>query len=208
MSSTLLSALSSLPSIPLSPHAFWRDLRGTPVTHEEPPLLSAALQSLQQDFTVTSEPWGVVDSQGGTVSGHFAYCCEGVGKVGRGYISLRDGHLDTLFTQTLHRLDSPPSSSPVTFSATTPVSVIIVGAGQAGLSLSARLNRLGIRSTIVEGNNRVGDNWRLRYEGLHLHDPKNAAAMPYQPPPDDAPLLLPKDVVADYLEAYAVQQHA
>ena len=49
--------------------------------------------------------------------------------------------------------------------------VLIVGAGQAGLMVAARLKCLGIKSLIVEKNRRIGDNWRNRYDALCLHDP-------------------------------------
>jgi hypothetical protein len=49
--------------------------------------------------------------------------------------------------------------------------VIIIGAGQCGLAIAARLKFLDVPSLIVERNQEVGDNWRKRYETLCLHDP-------------------------------------
>ena len=49
--------------------------------------------------------------------------------------------------------------------------VIIVGGGQAGLELAARLKYLGVKTLIVEREARIGDMWRKRYEALCLHDP-------------------------------------
>jgi hypothetical protein len=49
--------------------------------------------------------------------------------------------------------------------------VIIVGAGQSGLCLAARLKCLDVSTLVVERNERVGDNWRKRYNALCLHDP-------------------------------------
>lgn len=49
--------------------------------------------------------------------------------------------------------------------------VVIIGAGQAGLDLAARLKLLGIHTLIVEKQPRVGNQWRGRYEALCLHDP-------------------------------------
>jgi len=49
--------------------------------------------------------------------------------------------------------------------------VLIVGAGQAGLSTAARLKALGIKSLIIDREKKIGDNWRLRYRQLVLHDP-------------------------------------
>lgn len=49
--------------------------------------------------------------------------------------------------------------------------VLIVGGGQSGLELAARLKCLDISSLIIEKNPRIGDNWRNRYDALCLHDP-------------------------------------
>ena len=49
--------------------------------------------------------------------------------------------------------------------------VVIVGGGQSGLDLGARLKLLDIPTLIVEKNSRVGDQWRNRYQALCLHDP-------------------------------------
>lgn len=49
--------------------------------------------------------------------------------------------------------------------------VLIIGAGQAGLNLGARLGQLNINTLIVDKNDRIGDNWRKRYRFLVLHDP-------------------------------------
>lgn len=49
--------------------------------------------------------------------------------------------------------------------------VVVIGAGQAGLMVAARLKRLGITHLVLEKNERVGDNWRKRYDSLSLHNP-------------------------------------
>ena len=49
--------------------------------------------------------------------------------------------------------------------------VLIVGGGQSGLDLGARLKTLDIPTLIVDKHARVGDQWRNRYEALCLHDP-------------------------------------
>lgn len=49
--------------------------------------------------------------------------------------------------------------------------VIIVGGGQSGLGIAARLKCLGVPTLVVEKYPRVGDNWRKRYDTLCLHDP-------------------------------------
>ncbi|KAG5982192.1 hypothetical protein E4U55_002210 [Claviceps digitariae] len=81
--------------------------------------------------------------------------------------------------------------------------VLIVGAGQAGLTAAARLKALGINSLIIDRNERVGDNWRNRYDQLVLHDPVWYDHMPYMNFPPQWPVFTPKDKLADWLEAYA-----
>ena len=49
--------------------------------------------------------------------------------------------------------------------------VVIIGGGQSGLDISARLKAIGVSALIIERNPRVGDSWRNRYEALCLHDP-------------------------------------
>ena len=48
--------------------------------------------------------------------------------------------------------------------------VLIIGAGQGGLSLAARLKQLGVPALVIDQNRRIGDNWRNRYHQLVLHD--------------------------------------
>jgi cation diffusion facilitator CzcD-associated flavoprotein CzcO len=81
--------------------------------------------------------------------------------------------------------------------------VLIVGAGQAGLALGARLGQIGVDTLLVEANERVGDNWRNRYESLALHNETWSNHLPYLPFPDTWPTFLPKDKLAGWLEAYA-----
>lgn len=81
--------------------------------------------------------------------------------------------------------------------------VVIIGAGQAGLSLGARLATIGVDALIVERNERVGDNWRNRYHSLTLHNEVWANSLPYVPFPPSWPVFLPKDKLAGWLEAYA-----
>jgi cation diffusion facilitator CzcD-associated flavoprotein CzcO len=81
--------------------------------------------------------------------------------------------------------------------------VLVVGAGQAGLSLAARLGQFGADVLLVETNGRVGDNWRRRYGSLTLHNEISANHLPYLPFPSTWPTFLPKDKVATWLEAYA-----
>ncbi|MFG2039817.1 flavin-containing monooxygenase [Dactylosporangium sp. NPDC048998] len=81
--------------------------------------------------------------------------------------------------------------------------VLVVGAGQAGLALAARLGQLGVQTLLVEKNPRVGDNWRDRYHSLTLHNEVWSNHLPYLPFPDTWPAFVPKDKLADWLEYYA-----
>lgn len=81
--------------------------------------------------------------------------------------------------------------------------VLVVGAGQAGLSVAARLKMLGVDTLIVEKHKRVGDNWRFRYHSLVLHNEVQRNHLPYLRFPPNWPKLLPKDMLAGWLETYA-----
>ncbi|MDZ7856736.1 NAD(P)/FAD-dependent oxidoreductase [Sphaerotilus sp.] len=80
--------------------------------------------------------------------------------------------------------------------------VVVIGGGQGGIGLGARLRRLGVPTIIIEKNPRAGDSWRNRYKSLCLHDPVWYDHMPYLPFPDDWPVFCPKDKVGDWLEMY------
>ncbi|MDH3660075.1 MAG: NAD(P)/FAD-dependent oxidoreductase, partial [Alphaproteobacteria bacterium] len=79
---------------------------------------------------------------------------------------------------------------------------LIIGGGQGGIALGARLRRLGVPAIIVEKNDRAGDSWRNRYRTLMLHDPVWFDHLPYIPFPDHWPVFTPKDQLGDWLEMY------
>jgi putative flavoprotein involved in K+ transport len=79
---------------------------------------------------------------------------------------------------------------------------VIIGGGQGGIGLGARLKRLGVPTIIIEKNERAGDSWRKRYRSLCLHDPVWYDHMPYLPFPDHWPVFAPKDKIGDWLEMY------
>ncbi len=81
---------------------------------------------------------------------------------------------------------------------------LVAGGGQAGLSIAARLGRLGVDTLVVDRHERVGDNWRKRYHSLALHNGTEFNALPYLPFPPSWPVYLPKDMLADWFEAYAM----
>ncbi len=81
--------------------------------------------------------------------------------------------------------------------------VLVVGGGQGGIGLGARLRRLGVPAIIIDKNDRPGDAWRNRYKSLCLHDPVWYDHLPYLPFPDHWPVFAPKDKIGDWLEMYA-----
>ncbi|KAH7284145.1 hypothetical protein KP509_34G041100 [Ceratopteris richardii] len=80
--------------------------------------------------------------------------------------------------------------------------VLIVGGGQGGIMLGARLRRLQVPTIIVDKRKRPGDSWRSRYKTLCLHDAVWYDHLPYLPFPDHWPVYSPKDKMGDWLEAY------
>ena len=80
--------------------------------------------------------------------------------------------------------------------------VLVVGGGQGGIALGARLRQLGVPSIVVDSHDRPGDQWRGRYKTLCLHDPVWYDHLPYLPFPDNWPVFAPKDKIGDWLEFY------
>lgn len=82
---------------------------------------------------------------------------------------------------------------------------IVIGGGQAGLSVGYHLSRRGVPFLILEANQRIGDSWRSRWDSLRLFTPARfdgLAGMPFPAPPHSFPT---KDEMADYLESYAAK---
>ncbi len=79
----------------------------------------------------------------------------------------------------------------------------VVGGGQGGIGLAARLKRLNVPTIIVDKHERPGDAWRKRYKSLYLHDPVWYDHLPYLPFADHWPVFSPKDKIGDWLEMYA-----
>ena len=84
--------------------------------------------------------------------------------------------------------------------------VLVVGGGQAGLTVAASLQHLGVDTLVIDRLPRVGDCWRTRYHSLALHNPTDYNHLPYMPFPPNWPVYLPKDMIADWFEAYAWAQ--
>ncbi len=81
--------------------------------------------------------------------------------------------------------------------------VLVVGGGQAGLMLAARLGQLDINTLVVEKSPRIGDIWRNRYHALRLHNEICMNHFAYIPFPDNWPVYIPKDKIANWMEFYA-----
>jgi putative flavoprotein involved in K+ transport len=146
---------------------------------------------------------------------------------GTGHLRLRDGKAWTLLT-TLAELDGHEEAARTTrpkgvvhgadpdretwlearrreaeqLGYETPPEVVIIGGGQGGIALAARLRQLRVPTIVVEKNERPGDSWRKRYKSLCLHDPVWYDHLPYIKFPDNWPVFSPKDKIADWLEMY------
>jgi len=80
---------------------------------------------------------------------------------------------------------------------------IVIGGGQAGLTVGYHLTKRSARFIILDENERVGDAWRKRWDSLRLFTPARFNGLPGLP--FDAPKwsFPTKDEMANYLEAYA-----
>lgn len=124
---------------------------------------------------------------------------------GRGYIRLQNGQCTTLFTMLDDLANVAPLDDTKNDGAAGPADnfVLIIGGGQGGLALGAQLSACGVPYLIVDKHPRVGDQWRSRYDSLVLHDPVWYDHLPFVPFPEDWPVFTPKDMMGDWLEAYA-----
>ncbi|KAH7148263.1 hypothetical protein EDB81DRAFT_649417 [Dactylonectria macrodidyma] len=124
-----------------------------------------------------------------------------------------DGHEENIFNQRPKGVEhggkpgrknwADRRSSEMKYADGSDPEVLILGAGQAGLTIAARLKALGIDSLMVDKNDRVGDNWRNRYHQLVLHDPVWYDHLPYIRFPPQWPIFTPKDKLADFFASYA-----
>ena len=80
--------------------------------------------------------------------------------------------------------------------------VLVVGGAQAGLSIAARLNQLGVDTLVVEQWPRIGDSWRKRYHSLALHNSTHLNHLPYMDFPPTWPRYIPKDMLGNWFEFY------
>jgi len=208
---------------------YWRDLLAFTwniVTMESreaiQEMLAATLREIQPSAWMLTEP---ATENDGVVEGWFSF--ETVVGRGRGIFRLREGRCWTLLT-TLQELKGfeekagPRRALGVEQRArkerktwlesrqeeearlgyTEQPYCVIIGGGQGGIGLGARLKRLGVPTLILDQHPRPGDAWRVRYKSLHLHDPVWFDHLPYIPFPDHWPVFSPKDKIADWLEMY------
>jgi len=83
------------------------------------------------------------------------------------------------------------------------IDVVIIGGGQAGLSVGYHLKKRGVRFVILDGGARSGDTWRKRWDSLRLFTPAWLDSLDGLPFPAPAQYFPTKDEMADYLELYA-----
>jgi len=211
--------------------SFWRDLvaltwniitvEGLAAVRD---MLEHTLPSMRlRDFRVSEAPTRSAD--GGTEA-WLRFQTE-AGR-GVGHLRLRDGRAFTLLTMlselTGHEEQRGPSRplgadhgvnadrqswlerrrrESAELGDTTQPEVVIVGGGQGGIALAARLRQLDVATIVLDRHARPGDQWRGRYKSLCLHDPVWYDHLPYLKFPDHWPVFSPKDKIADWLESYA-----
>src|SRR3712207_4494100 len=83
------------------------------------------------------------------------------------------------------------------------VGTVVIGGGQAGLSVGYHLARRGLPFVILEANERIGDTWRERWDSLRLFTPARYDGLDGMPFPAPAHTFPTKNEMADYLESYA-----
>ena len=209
--------------------SYWRDLvtfTWNICTQEGPEAIRAMLQARLADTRPSAfAVEGQATEADGVIDAWFTF--ETAVARGRGHLRLKNGKAWTLLT-TMTELKGfeerkgerrakgaehgvhpgrktwleQRQEEAVTLGHTVQPYVVIVGGGQGGIALGARLRRLGLTAIIVEKNEKPGDSWRKRYKSLCLHDPVWYDHLPYLPFPDDWPVFAPKDKIGDWLEMY------
>jgi putative flavoprotein involved in K+ transport len=209
--------------------SYWRDLVAFTWnirTQEGPGQIRQMLQARLADVRPSQfHVEGQATEAGGVIDAWFTF--ETAVARGRGHLRLKDGKAWTLLTTMteLKGFEEKKGANRIkgaehgahagrkswaelreeearTLGYTEQPHVLIIGGGQGGIALGARLRRLGVPAIIVEKNARPGDSWRKRYKSLCLHDPVWYDHLPYLPFPDDWPVFAPKDKLGDWLEMY------
>jgi putative flavoprotein involved in K+ transport len=211
------------------PHGFWRDLLAFSwniVTAEGRGAIVSMLRQTAGHAQATQ--WtmdGAATETQGTTEAWFHF--DTTAGRGRGILRLREGRAWTLFTtlQELRGFEEPAgdrrprgvvhaalrgrstwaeerAAEAAALGITTQPYCLVVGGGQGGIGLAARLKRLGVPTLVIDRLERPGDSWRRRYKTLCLHDPVWYDHLPYLPFPDHWPVFTPKDKMGDWLEMY------
>jgi putative flavoprotein involved in K+ transport len=208
---------------------YWRDIVAftwNVKTMEGKPAIAAMLEATLASTGPSG--WEVTRASGGRtepLEAWFSFATE-AGR-GQGIFTLEDGRCRTILT-TLQALAGHEEASGFTramgvrhgadrnretwsearareeasFGAGSDPYCLIIGGGQGGIMLGARLKQLGVPTVIVEKNPKAGDSWRNRYRSLVLHDPVWYDHLPYVPFPAHWPVFTPKDKMGDWLEMY------
>jgi putative flavoprotein involved in K+ transport len=82
---------------------------------------------------------------------------------------------------------------------------VVIGGGQAGLSVGYHLKKQGRSFVILDASRQVGDSWRGRWDSLRLYSPAFRDGLPGMPFPAPKNTYPTKDEMGDYLQAYATQ---
>jgi putative flavoprotein involved in K+ transport len=209
--------------------AFWRDLvaitwnlKTLEGRDQIRAMLSATLTRARPRDFIASEPPSEAD---GVIEAWLEFETE-VGR-GRGHLRLREGRAWTLLT-TLYELkghEEPRGpqrpmgaehgvdrdrttwlerrqQEAAQLGYETQPEVLVIGGGQGGIALGARLRQLDVPAIVIDRHARSGDQWRGRYKSLCLHDPVWYDHLPYIKFPENWPVFSPKDKIADWLEMY------
>jgi putative flavoprotein involved in K+ transport len=83
------------------------------------------------------------------------------------------------------------------------INTVVIGAGQAGLSVGYHLAKRGVPFVVLDASDRIGDVWRKRWDSLRLFTPAKFSSLDGMPFPADPNSFPTKDAMGDYLEAYA-----
>ena len=105
-------------------------------------------------------------------------------------------------TATARPGSSGASARPRSWATDASPTSLIVGGGQGGIALGARLRQLGVPTIIVDTQRAARRPWRKRYKSLCLHDPVWYDHLPYIKFPENWPVFSPKDKIGDWLEMY------
>ncbi|CAN9225814.1 unnamed protein product [Alternaria alternata] len=106
-----------------------------------------------------------------------------------------------LFQEDEKRLREP--TKPLSTDGNINTDVLIIGGGNCGLILGARLKALEVDFVIVEKNAKAGDNWANRYDSMRFHVYKTACHTPYIRYPDEASDLLNRDELSSHMSQFA-----